>query len=137
MSDPKNDRAPDCPECNGTGTDIWRSGDGDVISVYCDACEGTGKMSEPKKEFFDDDNPCPHCGYWLDAHSVADGQPGAASKPDDITVCVNCAGVLSFTEDLRLRKPSPAELLRMRGRPEWRTVEQIIRSILKMKGHDA
>lgn len=44
-------------------------------------------------------SPCPNCGYAMDAVTAAfeDVRP----KPGDVTVCIKCAALLEFTDDMR------------------------------------
>lgn len=44
-------------------------------------------------------SPCPYCGYITDAAS-GDGIP----KKDCISICIQCAGLSQFNEDMSLRK---------------------------------
>jgi hypothetical protein len=51
---------------------------------------------------------CPYCGHKLNAAGLPSGD--AAPAPGDYSVCIACAGVLIFGDDLALRKPEPGEL---------------------------
>jgi hypothetical protein len=52
---------------------------------------------------------CPWCGYAMDA--ATNPNDGATQpKPGDLSVCISCASVLVFNDDLTLRACSPAEL---------------------------
>lgn len=44
---------------------------------------------------------CPTCQTILSA--ATDFTHGAAPKPDDITICINCGTILCFKEDMTLR----------------------------------
>jgi hypothetical protein len=56
-------------------------------------------------------SPCPYCGKVNDGALAADlDKPDASPSPGDITVCIECASPLIFTEALRLRKPWPGEV---------------------------
>lgn len=52
--------------------------------------------------------PCPHCGAVHDGAGslIHDSRP----KPGDVTVCILCAGVGEFTEDLKLRPLSDSDI---------------------------
>lgn len=50
---------------------------------------------------------CPECAAPFDCATNVDG-PGAP-EPGDWTVCIHCAAVLVFDEQLRHRLPTPAE----------------------------
>lgn len=51
---------------------------------------------------------CPHCGYKLDAASVP-GNKGKRPIPGDFSVCLKCAAVLRFKDDLTLRATTLGE----------------------------
>lgn len=52
--------------------------------------------------------PCPHCGTVHDAASDA-RQKAPPPKPGDLTLCIACAGVAQFTNDMKLRVMSQDE----------------------------
>lgn len=58
---------------------------------------------------------CPSCGALLDAASRVYGEKGAP-QAGDISVCLECARPLQFTEDLQLRIISRDELRRLRAK---------------------
>ena len=43
---------------------------------------------------------CPKCGYTLDACTGIDNDH--APKPEDLTLCINCAAYLQFDAELRM-----------------------------------
>lgn len=47
---------------------------------------------------------CPWCGYMSDAASSADWSSDVTPKPGDVSLCLECAGVMVFTPDLATRK---------------------------------
>jgi hypothetical protein len=51
---------------------------------------------------------CPNCKHQLD-RATSTTQKGAFPVPGDFTVCIDCASVLVFTQDLYLRKPTEAD----------------------------
>jgi hypothetical protein len=56
---------------------------------------------------------CPECGYALDAASTPDGRKGSSQpqpKPGDITLCLKCAAVFVFDEQLRVRPLTEEEV---------------------------
>ena len=54
---------------------------------------------------------CPFCLHKLDAAMSGDpAHPDVMPKPGDFSVCISCASILVFTDDLRLRAPNPGEL---------------------------
>jgi hypothetical protein len=58
--------------------------------------------------------PCLNCGKLLDAAAHEDARPAAG----DWTICLYCAHMMVFRDDLSLRSPSAAELAEMAGEPE-------------------
>lgn len=59
------------------------------------------------KDFRVEPSPCPHCGQVLDGASnvTNDERP----EPGDVTVCIICAGLAEFDEDMNLTMPSEAK----------------------------
>lgn len=50
---------------------------------------------------------CPKCGHeFTDATSLEGHQP----EPGDFSVCIGCATLLCFAEDMSMRRPTTAEL---------------------------
>lgn len=52
---------------------------------------------------------CPWCGYMSDA-ATSVGKAEIVPKPDDISMCIDCGGLLVFKPDLTMRKPEPEDL---------------------------
>jgi hypothetical protein len=50
---------------------------------------------------------CLSCGRLVDAASDVEGK--SVPKPGDVTICIGCAHVMVFTEDLKLREPTAQE----------------------------
>ena len=47
------------------------------------------------------ENQCPYCGYKIDAASdIADEKN--TPKKGDVSICIKCAGLMTFTEDCSL-----------------------------------
>ena len=63
---------------------------------------------------------CPFCGHTLDAATAGPMTPEATPGPGDVTLCVGCVNVLIFDDDLKARKPTPAELAEVMDYPEIR-----------------
>lgn len=42
----------------------------------------------------------------------------------DVSICIECAQVNLFDENLRLRKPTAEEMVSLRASPEWSKVER-------------
>ena len=54
---------------------------------------------------------CPFCGHKLDAAMAGDPKyPDVIPKPGDVSVCISCASVLVFADDLTVRAPMPGEI---------------------------
>jgi len=78
---------------------------------------------------------CPFCGYLSEEASA----PGDASpKPGHVAVCISCASVLVFNDDLRLRAMTPTEFadLHPDSRDEISLIQRGIRMLdrRKLKG---
>lgn len=66
---------------------------------------------------------CPHCGTRFDrASSLDDEAPG----PGDVTVCIRCAKICIFNEDLTVRKPTGPELFRFTTDPRVMELQMFI-----------
>lgn len=68
---------------------------------------------------------CPACNYKLTGATVAHGDDNAP-KAGDMSVCLNCGQVLTYQDDLSLRKSNAAEIRElMTAAPEaWATIEK-------------
>lgn len=71
---------------------------------------------------------CPYCDVDLDA---AGSYEGKTPDPGDLTVCVSCASLLAYGDDMRLRKVVPADLadLPEDAKQIVRTYQQAVRGI--------
>jgi hypothetical protein len=49
-------------------------------------------------------NLCPYCGALLDAAGSFDEESTEVPGPGDASICIGCAGLLVFTEDMGVRK---------------------------------
>lgn len=79
------------------------------------------------------DLTCPRCGYHMDtSSSVMDD--GAVPRPGDVTICMNCGGLLAFDEDLRVQLPEDEVDIYLSATPDQ--LEQIKRmqSYIKARG---
>ena len=58
---------------------------------------------------------CPYCGKKLDAVTGvgAPDQVDEAPDPGSLSVCIECAHILVFDDNLRLRKPFNGELVQI------------------------
>lgn len=62
---------------------------------------------------------CPYCGHKLNAAGASDGSHTAPSD-GDATVCIECAEVMFFQQDMTVRKAKEGELMTMLfSDPAW------------------
>lgn len=54
---------------------------------------------------------CPVCHHKLDAASNAGPDDDTPPGPGDFTVCINCASVLVFSDDMTLRRPEAEDMI--------------------------
>jgi hypothetical protein len=50
---------------------------------------------------------CPYCDYASDSAADLEGQE--TPSPEDFSICISCAQILIFADDLTLRKPTADE----------------------------
>jgi len=55
---------------------------------------------------------CPACSHVLEEASAVDGKP-TAPVPGDLSVCLYCARLLQFTEDLDVRVMTEADIAQL------------------------
>lgn len=72
--------------------------------------------------------PCPYCGHGLDGYTGITGD--ATPEPGDASLCVYCAGLLVFAEDLTPREPTEAELPELLESPELMTAQRAARKLI-------
>lgn len=70
------------------------------------------------------EDACAFCRKRVDRCS---GQ--AKPAPGDVTVCIGCGNVSVFTEKLKLRKPTAAELKEITEDPRIKEVQKAIRVV--------
>ena len=75
---------------------------------------------------------CPFCGYQFDLSSGI----STTRRPNtgDPTICIKCAEVLIFDEQLHPRKPTPAELLDLQTNPVWPEIARCVLAVKLMQG---
>jgi hypothetical protein len=76
---------------------------------------------------------CPRCGHTLDACSATLSR-GGKPKPGDFTFCIECANMLTFDAELRVRVPAPGEVAAACAqtpglREKLDTTERLLRSL--------
>ncbi len=52
---------------------------------------------------------CPYCGYRVNAAGETPDGDTRAPEPGDFSVCISCAGIVAFADDMTLRKASLVE----------------------------
>jgi uncharacterized Zn finger protein len=73
---------------------------------------------------------CPECGYEVDDASVVGGEENVRPSPDDLAICIRCAGcgfyVLADDGTLALRLPTIKEKVRLSQDEEVQRVREKI-----------
>lgn len=70
---------------------------------------------------------CPWCGHILDrAMSANPKKPNATPRPGDVTICISCAQILVFANDLTVRASAPGEI---ELTPAMRRAQQAVREL--------
>ena len=64
---------------------------------------------------------CINCGYEL---SAATGF--AKPRPGDVSLCLNCGHFMVFTQRLRLRRPTDAEIIKWAGHSELVAASEVV-----------
>jgi hypothetical protein len=77
------------------------------------------------KPFIKEPDPCPYCGYVIDAHTSLT-EPDAKPKPGDVSICAKCAGWNQYNGSLKLVKFTDEDKERME-RDEPDTLNEMIR----------
>lgn len=72
------------------------------------------------------DSSCPNCGAEF---TQATNQKGRMPKPNDATVCIKCATILVFTDQLTVRAPTTEELDKLSREPELQRIVQAVAAI--------
>jgi hypothetical protein len=71
---------------------------------------------------------CPACGHHF-THAAPADDSTTAPEPGDITVCIRCASLMVFGDDMRLRLPTPAEDAECRAMSDVMEATQAIRDL--------
>jgi hypothetical protein len=74
---------------------------------------------------------CPSCFYVMDsATCVSKGQRDAIPSVGDMTVCMRCGQILTYTETLGLRKLTDDERKELESDPETKSLtEEAVRAV--------
>jgi hypothetical protein len=78
---------------------------------------------------------CPHCFYMFDRASDLAGE--AVPVPGNWTICINCASVLRFKEDMTVRAIDEMERAQLEASPAWPEFERLTNGIrtIRSKRH--
>jgi hypothetical protein len=76
--------------------------------------------------------PCPSCGKGL-KFSTALNADTSPPRPGDVSVCAYCATTVVYTENLRLRRSTTADLAKL-SPEEVKILAEAKRFILKARG---
>jgi hypothetical protein len=72
---------------------------------------------------------CPYCGYKVDRASHV-GEEQASPKPGDVSICMLCANVSLYVDDLgNVRKATPEEVKELEANPTVAKTQLAIRTI--------
>jgi phage FluMu protein Com len=72
---------------------------------------------------------CPSCGTITDSDSVAFGED-AKPSPGDVSICLYCAKLLVFGDDLNLKLPTNKQLEEIKAdRETWDEIQKVIAGI--------
>lgn len=74
------------------------------------------------------DDRCPTCNYELDAAENLD-DPNLLPKCGDITVCINCAEILEYNDNMKLKKANVKNI----SQEQFYEVVRIVRAIQHSK----
>ena len=75
------------------------------------------------------DHECPHCGERMNGLAGPAGSPAEG----DVTLCVYCANISLFTEQLTLRKATPEEVGALLRNPD---IMQAVDALQHLRGMD-
>jgi hypothetical protein len=67
---------------------------------------------------------CPYCGKKFDLTSDLEGEN--TPEPGNITICLGCAGVLIFGDNMEPKKPDPEELKEFLKIPEVNRIRKAV-----------
>jgi hypothetical protein len=74
---------------------------------------------------------CPFCGYKVDHASSLDGKHRPSEG--DISLCLSCAQILIFDEDLKLREPTPEEYKEASAMEGVKKAQRVIKMLDRSK----
>ena len=80
---------------------------------------------------------CIECGYALEQHTIAEPRQGKHPMPGSLSVCFGCGHITIFDSELKLREPTPEELILVELDPFVCKVQQEIRKFRMDNPHTA
>lgn len=88
-----------------------------------------------KRTLHPQENPCPHCGHMVNGSLATPEAGDMAPRPDDVSVCINCAGVNIYADaEGKLRKPTHQEMDSLVASDEWPIVQRCQARIRRLTG---
>lgn len=91
---------------------------------------GTHPEEDPSTTFMEPTR-CPYCDYQMDAATAA-FKPDASPKPGDVSVCMSCAQILQFDDNLKPAKVVVSDLRREmseKGFSELMKVQRAVKAL--------
>lgn len=76
---------------------------------------------------------CPSCNAFINGASPAKTNDASEPSNGDFTVCIYCAGLAVYNEDLTLRKPSEEEMKIAASNTEIIKMKYVVRQVIAMK----
>lgn len=80
-------------------------------------------------------NRCPHCEHILEGATGVTTQN--APKPGDVTLCIYCAAVLVFQDDMRVRLPVEEEANEFASNGELMKMQKIVKLAIRRRNVEA
>jgi hypothetical protein len=102
--------------------------------VFCWREHLDANMQKPQRDSGPNmpEQQCPYCQWTLNTSWTPDTPESELPKEHDGSVCINCAEILIFDQDLRLRKPYGGEIERIMGvDPEYIKQLQALQARIK------
>jgi len=67
---------------------------------------------------------CPYCGKRFD--HTSDVESEHVPEPGNITICVGCAGILVFGNNMEIQKPTPDQLEELKSHPAVKRMQSAV-----------
>jgi len=88
--------------------------------------------SFPFKSFPTHEEFCAHCGHDLDRATTSGG---LRPTPGSFSVCIACAHVAIFDDQLRRRETTAAEAKQLLANTELQQMLQLVREMIRARSH--